>query len=60
MLKHKSFIAVLCIVSALGGAAVSGFVISVSTDRITAQQATPDADRKFEARKNNWGPSEDF
>ncbi len=60
MLKDKSFIAVLCIASALGGAAVSGFVISVSTDCMTAQQAAPDADRKFEARKNNWGPSEDF
>ncbi|WP_407216738.1 hypothetical protein [Enterobacter hormaechei] len=61
MLISKTFIAVLCIASALGGAVVSGVFVSVSTNCATAERPMPtDADKNFEARKNNWGPSEGF
>ncbi|WP_338724222.1 hypothetical protein V9L16_01465 [Pseudomonas tolaasii] len=61
MFISKIFIAVLCIASALGGAFVSGVVVSINTKCVTAKRPTPtDADKKFEARKNIWGPSEDF
>jgi len=60
-MTSKTFIAVLCIASALGGAVVSGIFVSVSTNCTTAERPMPaDADKKFEARKNNWGRSEDF
>ncbi|EAO2989496.1 MULTISPECIES: hypothetical protein [Gammaproteobacteria] len=61
MSVSKTFIAVLCIASALGGAVVSGVFVSVSTNCANAERSmSTDADKKFEARKNNWGPSEDF
>lgn len=61
MFIPKIFIAVLCIASALSGAFVSGVVVSVSAECVTAERHTPtDADKKFETRKNDWGPSEDF
>ncbi|MFZ5938300.1 hypothetical protein ACOKS3_26180 [Pseudomonas sp. HS6-2] len=61
MFISKIFIAVLCIASALGGAFVSGVVVSINTKCVIAERPTPtDADKKFEARKNIWGSSEDF
>ena len=61
MFLSKNFIAVLCIASALGGAFVSGVMVSMNTKCVTAERPTPtDADKKFEARKNIWGPSEGF
>lgn len=61
MFISKIFIAVLCIASAVCGAFVSGVVVSINIKCVAAERPTPtDADKRFEARKNIWGPSEDF
>lgn len=61
MFISKNLIAGLCIVSALSGAVLSGFIVSISTDCVATERSMQsDTDKNFEARKNNWGPSEDF
>lgn len=61
MFISKFIFSVLCIASALGGAFVSGVLVSVNTKCVTAERTTPiDTDKKFEARNNKWGSSEDF
>ncbi|WP_212614684.1 hypothetical protein [Pseudomonas sp. B2021] len=61
MFISKNLIAGLCIVSALSGAVLSGFIVSIHTDCGAAERSMQsDTDKNFEARKNNWGPSEDF
>jgi DNA topoisomerase IA len=61
MFISKTLIAGLCIVSALGGSALSGFIVYIRTDCVAVERSMQsDTDKNFEARKNNWGPSEDF
>ncbi len=61
MFISKNLIAGLCIVSALSGAALSGFIVSIRTDCVATERSMQsDTDKNYEARKNNWGPSEDF
>ncbi|MCD5982360.1 hypothetical protein [Pseudomonas sp. CDFA 610] len=61
MFISKNLIVGLCIASALGGSALSGFIVSIRTDCVAVERSMQsDTDKKFEARKNNWGPSEDF
>ncbi|CZT27690.1 hypothetical protein [Pseudomonas cerasi] len=61
MFISKNLIVGLCIASALSGAVLSGFIISIRTDCVAVERSMqPDTDKDFEARKNNWGPSEDF
>ena len=61
MFISKNLIAGLCIVSALSGAVLSGFIVSIRTDcGATDRSMQLDTDKNYEARKNNWGPSEDF
>lgn len=61
MFISKNLIAGLCIFSALSGAALSGFIVFIRTDCVTTERSMQsDTDKNYEARKNNWGPSEDF
>lgn len=61
MFISKTLIVGLCIVSALSSAVLSGFVVSIRTDcSIFERSMQSDTDKAFEARRNNWGPSEDF
>ncbi|SFI75359.1 MULTISPECIES: hypothetical protein [unclassified Pseudomonas] len=57
----KYLIVGLCIASALGGSALSEFIVSVRTDCVAVERSMQsDTDKNFEARKNKWGPPEDF
>ncbi|AMB78425.1 MULTISPECIES: hypothetical protein [Pseudomonas] len=61
MFISKNLIAGLCIVSALSGAVLSGFIVSIHTDCGAVERSMQShTDKNFEARKNNWGPPEDF
>ncbi|MCF5031541.1 MULTISPECIES: hypothetical protein [Pseudomonas] len=61
MFISKNLIAGLCIVSALSGAALSGFIVFIRTDCVATERSMQsNTDKNYEARKNNWGPSEDF
>ena len=61
MFISKKLIAGLSIVSALSGAVVPGFIVSIHTDCGAVERSMQsDTNKNFEARKNNWGPPEDF
>lgn len=61
MFISKTLIAVLCVTSVLSGAVLSRFIVSIRADcAVVERSMQSDTEKKFEARKNNWGPPEDF